>query len=118
MRNQITVSARFHPGEMQVIDAIAEREGRTRNSVVREAVNLRLSMEKQVDLVRTEIREALEAALSQFRLDAQKQLREYIAAATASDQTNRQLLNTFLDALTDGSSTSSAPAGLPPRRDL
>lgn len=114
MRNQTTVSARFHPSEIQVIDQVAKREGLTRNGVIREAVALRVSMEKQVDLVREEIREALEGALTQLRLDAQKQLREYITAASASDQTNRQLINTFLDALSDGA--PAQPNGLPPPR--
>lgn len=105
------IHLRLTPAEAIALDRVADDHHTSRSRLIREGIELRLNLEAQVQAVRDATREAVEA----IRQETVRAVQQMASASAAADATNRQLLNTFLDALTDGA--PAAPTGLPPRRD-
>jgi len=109
------IHLRLTPAEAIALDRVADDHRTSRSRLIREGIELRLNLEAQVQAIRDAAHEAVEA----IRQEVARGVQTMATASAAADATNRQLIATFLDALTDGApSTPSAPASLPRRRDL
>lgn len=113
MRTQSAVTIRLYPAQTRAVSAIAEREGKRPSQVLREAVDLRLQVENQAQLLTDEVRRATDDALAKFRFEARALIQEQIAAAMAADATNRSLISAFLEAI----SAQVSPPPATPRAD-
>lgn len=124
MRSQTAITIRLYPAQTRAVSVIAEREGKRPSQVLREAVDLRLQVENQAQLLTDEVRDAL----TKFRQEARALVQEQITAAMASDQTNRDLISAFLEAISAQAppATNTLPVNpgskrsgmLPPRSEV
>lgn len=104
------IHLRLTPAEAIALDRAADDRRTSRSRLIREGIELRLNLEAQVQTIRDAAREAVEL----IRQEIARGVQQMATASAAADATNRQLINTFLDALTE-----SAPAQttvLPPLR--
>lgn len=109
------IHLRLTPAEAVALDQLADDHHTSRTRVIREAVAMRLNLQSQVQA----IREAATEAIEQIRLEVARGVKQMATASAAADATNRQLINTFIEALGDGAQANPpVPATLPPRRDL
>lgn len=119
-RNQIQLTLRVDPGLVAALDKIAKAEGRKRGSVLREAVELRVSLDAQARLLREAVAVAASDEVRRIRETNETAMLDLLDMARATDQTHRQLLADFLDALAShGPATPPTSRGgkvvMPPR---
>lgn len=118
------MTIRLDPAQIDALDRLAKRQNISRAQLLREAVELRLSIEAQSRILSDAVRVAADDATVRVRQEAQKLMTDMLDLARVTDETHRQLLADFLDALAsaDGGTAqqkphanSSGKVAMPPR---
>lgn len=99
-----SVSVRLSPGQLAALDALVREEGSTRVGHIRAGLRMRLDLDLHRKAVQKIVSEEVKAGIQQV-----------IEAALAAEDSNRQLLASFLKHLHDDGQVSppSAPAPAP-----
>lgn len=99
MRTQTAITIRIPNEQIPALDKLADRVGKTRPELLREAVASLLHTHETTQLIQQSAYVAVSEAVDRFRADAKAALAQQVEAARASDRTSRDLITKFVDAL-------------------
>lgn len=99
MRTQTAITIRIPNEQVPALDKLAERVGKSRPELLREAVAALLHTHETTQLIQQSAHAAVSDAMDRLRLDARAALAQQVEAARAADKTNRDLIARFIEAL-------------------
>lgn len=99
MRTQTAITIRIPNEQVPALDKLAERVGKSRPELLREAVAALLHTHETTQLIQQSAHAAITEAVDRFRTEAKSALAQQVEAARASDRTSRDLITKFVDAL-------------------
>jgi len=113
MRKQRPISIRVDAAVYEAIEKIVAREKSNKGRVLREAVDLRIRLDAGAELTRKIIERAAIESIGRIQDAGKEALAEIIDASRRIDESNRQLIVDFIEALKE-TKPRSAVAKLPP----
>lgn len=99
MRTQTAITIRIPNEQVPALDKLAERVGKSRPELLREAVAALLHTHETTQLIQQSAHTAVTEAVDRFRTEAKSALAQQVEAARAADKTNRDLIARFIEAL-------------------
>ncbi|WP_395119875.1 ribbon-helix-helix protein, CopG family [Rhodanobacter sp. FW102-FHT14D06] len=99
MRTQTAITIRIPNDQVPALDKLAERVGKSRPELLREAVASLLHTHETTQLIQQSAHAAISEATDRFRAEAKAVLAQQIEASRAADKTNRDLIARFIEAL-------------------
>lgn len=99
MRTQTAITIRIPNDQIPALDQLAERVGKSRPDLLREAVASLLHTHETTQLIQQSAHSAVSEAMDRFRAEAKTALAQQVEASRAADKTNRELIARFIEAL-------------------
>jgi predicted transcriptional regulator len=99
MRRNNGIHLRLDPAAMARVDALTKGEPSSRSRILREGIDLRLTFETHAVLMRELIETAVAEALGVLTSEVTLLMRGIAEAARRNDETSRQTIADFIEAL-------------------